>query len=273
MAETVEAWCAQLVETDDLARKLTPAPPPPLGAECSWEPAPRPRRIPAPGRPARLEVVARSPRTPRAGALRRPEVRAQLLHTLLHHELQAAELFCWGVLAFPETPREFRAGLVRLAREELGHLGLYRARLEELGWSVGDFPVRDWFWERVPQCPGPAQFVALQGLGLEGANLEHSRRFAEQLRGAGDEASARVLDRVERDEVAHVAFALRWFEHFDGRPLDYDRWSAALPAPLTPALLRGPELNRAARLRAGLSEDFLERLEHEQSTRMARPGR
>ena len=58
MAETVEAWCAQLVETDDLARKLTPAPPPPLGAECSWEPAPRPRRIPAPGRPARLEVCA-----------------------------------------------------------------------------------------------------------------------------------------------------------------------------------------------------------------------
>jgi len=42
--------------------------------------------------------------------------------------------------------------------------------------------------------------------------------------------------------------------------LDYDRWRAALPPPLTPALLRGAELNRSARRRAGQGEAFLERL-------------
>ena len=260
---TVERWCLERIATRALESKLAPPPPPPLDEDASWEPAPPGplvRRPARPGRPDALRVTRRSPRTPRPGALSRPEARAALVHTLLHHELQAAELFCWAVLAFPDTPRSFRAGLVRLAQEELGHLALYRRHLARLGFAVGDFEVRDWFWERVPQCATPAAFVALQGLGLEGANLEHSARFAVLFRRAGDVAGAEVLERVERDEVAHVAFAARWFERFTGAPLDYDTWRAHLPPPLTPALLRGPELNRAARARAGMDARFLDHL-------------
>jgi uncharacterized ferritin-like protein (DUF455 family) len=277
---TVERWCLERIATRVLEAKLAPPPPPPLDEDSSWEPA-HPafpvflgRRPARPGRPDALQVTCRSPRTPRPGALARPganDARAALLHTLLHHELQAAELFCWAVLAFPDTPRDFRAGLVRLAQEELGHLALYRRQLERLGFAVGDFEVRDWFWERVPQCATPAAFVALQGLGLEGANLEHSARFAVLFRRAGDVAGAEVLERVERDEVAHLAFAARWFERFTGAPLDYDTWRAHLPPPLTPALLRGPELNRAARGRAGMDARFLDRLEAEPPA-TARPG-
>ena len=109
-------------------------------------------------------------------------------------------------------------------------------------------------------------FVALQGIGLEGANLEHNQRFADRFRAAGDEDGARVLERIERDEVAHVAFAATWFERLTGAALNYDTWSAALPAPLTPSLLQGQPLNRDARLRAGLDEVFLARLEAEPST-------
>jgi uncharacterized ferritin-like protein (DUF455 family) len=209
-------------------------------------------------------------RTPPAGALRRVEARAQLVHTFVHHELQAAELFAWAILAFPDTPQEFRAGLLRLCVEELGHLSLYAAYLEDLGMRIGDFPVRDWFWERVPRCTSAASFVALQGLGLEGANLEHSARFAGLFRAAGDEEGARILERVERDEIAHVAFAARWFEHFTGMPLDYATWRAALPPPLTPALLQGKPLNREARLRAGFHAQFLDQLEAEPSTGIRR---
>jgi uncharacterized ferritin-like protein (DUF455 family) len=188
----------------------------------------------------------------------------------LHHELQAAELFAWAVLAFPETPHAFRAGLVRLCVEELAHLALYKNELARLGFAPGAFPVRDWFWERVARCTDAASFVALQGLGLEGANLEHSARFAALFRAAGDESTASVLEHVEQDEIAHVAFAVHWFEHFSGAPLDYDRWRAALPPPLTPALLQGRPLNRVARARAGLDESFLARLESEPPTRARR---
>jgi uncharacterized ferritin-like protein (DUF455 family) len=257
-AGTVERWCLELVATTELARKLAPPP-----APVEWEHAPPPRRLECPGRPRELAPVARAPRTPSVAALADHAVRARLVHTFLHHELQAAELFAWALLAFPETPPEFRAGLLRLCGEELGHLALYARHLATLGHAVGDFPVRDWFWERVGRVADPLGFVALLGLGLEGANLEHSARFATAFRAAGDGEGARILARVEHDEIAHVAFAREWFERLSGAPLDYDRWRAALPVPLTPAVLRGRPLNREARMRAGLDAAFLARLEAE----------
>lgn len=255
---TVEAWCWTLVTTRELEWKLAPPPGP-----GEWEDSPPAQRLSFPGRPPELRRLARAPRTPRPAALTSDRSRAHLVHTFLHHELQAAELFAWAILAFPRAPREFRAGLLRLCREELGHLALYRAHLGALGSAVGAFPVRDWFWERVTRVEDELGFVALLGLGLEGANLEHNARFAAQFRSAGDEAGARVLERIGRDEIEHVAFARRWFERWTGAPLEYDRWRAALPAPLTPSVLRGSPLNRAARMRAGLGEAFLARLEAE----------
>jgi uncharacterized ferritin-like protein (DUF455 family) len=260
---TVEAWCWQLVTGMELERKLAPIPP----ADGSRFEVDAPaRRLSAPGRPPELVRIARARRTPRPGALDDPRSRAHLVHTFLHHELQAAELFAWAILAFPRTPREFRAGLLRLCQEELGHLALYREHLARLGFTVGAFPVRDWFWERVARVPDARAFVGLLGLGLEGANLEHSARFAACFRAAGDENGARILARIERDEIQHVAFARRWLERWMGAPLEYGRWRALLPAPLTPAVLRGRPLNRAARARAGFDGDFLARLDAEPET-------
>jgi uncharacterized ferritin-like protein (DUF455 family) len=130
--------------------------------------------------------------------------------------------------------------------------------------------VRDWFWQRTLQCDTPLQYVALMGLGFEGGNLEHARRFDGLLRGAGDLESAELVARVGREEVAHVRFASRWFCEWTGRDPaegpDFDRWAAALPPPLTPAVLRGRPLDRERRLRAGLSAPFLDRLEAFEST-------
>ncbi|TDJ77515.1 MAG: DUF455 family protein [Planctomycetota bacterium] len=269
---TVERWCWDFVRSCELAVKLDPPRAPDPTAASSWEAGALARRIAGPGRPPELRVAARAPRTPAPGALVRPEARARLVHTFLHHELQAAELFAWAVLAFPESPRPFRAGLLRLCREELAHLALYERHLARLGFAVGTFPVRDWFWERVVRCESAEAFVALLGLGLEGANLEHTARFATLFRAAGDEEGALILERIEEDEIGHVAFAVHWFEHLAGAPLDYERWRAALPAPLTPAVLQGRPLNRSARRRAGLDESFLAQLAAEPPTTARRPG-
>ncbi len=267
-AGTLEAWCLAFLTGTELAAKLAPPPAPATDEAHGWEPAAPPRRVGAPGRPRELVRSARAARTPHPTALREARVRARLLHAFLHHELQAAELFAWAVLAFPATPREFRAGLVRLCQEELAHLGLYARHLATLGFAPGAFPVRDWLWERVSGVTDPAAFVALLGLGFEAANLDHSARFAAAFQAAGDAEAARILLRIERDEVAHVAFAAHWFERLAGAPLDYERWRAALPAPLTPALLQGRPINRAARARAGLDADFLARLEREPGTHL-----
>jgi uncharacterized ferritin-like protein (DUF455 family) len=255
-AGTVESWCLEFVTTSALAHKLAP----PDASALAFETDAPERRVAAPGRPRELVVVARSPSAPRAGALANAEARARLLHTFVHHELQAAELFAWAILAFPRTPQSFRAGLLALCREELEHLQLYLEHMRALGTQFGAHPVRDWFWERVARCETPTAFVALQGLGLEGANLDHCARYAAQFRAVGDEAGARILERVQQDEIGHVAFAARWFERFRGAPLEFESWRAALPPPLSPALMQGRPLALAARRRAGMDERFLAEL-------------
>lgn len=249
---TVERWAWSYVLSTSLSAKLSPEPPP-----SDWEAAPPPRRLAAPGRPPELRVTDRADKT---RGLRSPTGRARALHTFLHHELQAAELMCWAILAFPETPRAFREGLLRIALDEIRHMQMYAGQIERLGHRVGDFPVRDWFWTRVPSCADPASFVAVMGLGLESANLEHSASFAARFREAGDEEGARVQELVGLEEIAHVRFGVRWFERFTGG-VDFDAWRRALPAPLTPLLMRGRPLRRDARRKAGQPEGFLDALD------------
>ena len=249
--DLAERWAWDYVTSTSLAIKLGPPPMP-----ATWEHAPPVRRLTAPGRPGILRV---GPKAEKIRALATPTGRARAIHAFFHHELQAAELMLWALLAFPETPRAFREGLARIALDEVRHMNLYVEQLERLGHRVGDFAVRDWFWERVPTCPDPASFVAVMGLGLESANLEHSASYAARFRQAGDETCARVQELVGLEEIAHVRFGARWFATFAGA-LDFDRWRAALPTPLTPLLMRGRPLQRDARARAGIPARFLDEL-------------
>lgn len=258
---TIEAWCDGLVTTHALAGKLAPPAPPAAFAS----PTPPARRIAAPGRPPELRVVARAPKVPRPGALHDPRRAAELCHSFLHHELQAAELMAWAVLAFPDTPEAFRRGLVRIAEDELRHVGLFAAQIARLGHAVGDFPVRDWFWSRVPSVQTPAQFVALLGVGLEGGNLDHSARWARHLEDAGHSEIAAAVTRIGDEEIPHVRFALRWLEHFAG-DAEWSRWLALLPPPLSPILFRGRPLDRERRRRAGMSDAWLDELERWEPT-------
>lgn len=249
--DTLEAWAHAYVATTTLAHKLAP---PPAPERCADEP--RAVRLASPGRPKELVVSARAKKT---RGLLGAEGRARALHTFLHHELQAAELMAWAILAFPRAPIDFKTGLARIAQDEARHMRMYKEQIERLGFSVGDFPVRDWFWERVPAVSSPTGFVSVMGLGLESANLEHARAFARKFREAGDEEGARVQERVAAEEIAHVRFGVTWFRLLEGA-LTFDAWKRALPAPLSPMLMRGSPIARDARLTSGQPEHFIDEL-------------
>jgi uncharacterized ferritin-like protein (DUF455 family) len=252
---TRSAWARAYIESTSLAYKLAP---PPLPAEDGVA---APLRMAKPGRPALLEVTWDKYKAPRsAAALRDVKKRASLLHTFLHHELQAAELMCWAVLAFPETPRTFRGGLLNICLDEARHMRMYAAHLHALGFEVGAFPVRDWFWERAPAAESASQFLALMGLGFEAGNLDHSERYCALFAEAGDPEATALQARVGHEERAHVAFAAHWFRMLAGG-LDFEAWRAALPAPLSPMVMRGRPLAREARRAAGLDDSFLDALE------------
>ncbi len=251
---SLQRWAYDYVTTERLADKLAPRPAPQLSVECA------PLRLTQPGRPPELNVCWDKSKTPGPGALRDPKKRAALLHTFLHHELQAAELMCWAVLAFPDTPLAFKRGLLGVCQDEIRHMKLYATHIEELGFHVGDFPVRDWFWKRVPHASSATAFVAVMGLGFEAGNLDHTHRFAERFRAVGDENGARLQELVAHEEIAHVAFAAHWFRAFEGE-LTFERWCGALPEPLSPMVMRGDPINRLARQAASMDANFLNRLE------------
>lgn len=252
---TVEHWAYDYVRGEVLESKFAP-PPVPL----VWEDNPPVRRIERPGRAASVRVVLRATKAPGPDAMRDPARRAELVHRFLHHELQAAELMCWALLAFPDAPHALRKGILNIFGDEIRHMVMYRGQLEKLGYSYGDFPVRDWFWHRVPQSPTPAHFVAVMGMGFEGGNLDHAARFEKRFAAIGDEEGARIQAVIGAEEESHVRFALHWFEHLT-KCVDFDTWRAHLPVPLSPMIMRGTPQNKAARLRAGFSEEFLAELE------------
>jgi uncharacterized ferritin-like protein (DUF455 family) len=252
---TLEGWAYRYVMSEELSYKLAPAPLP-----QRWAGSPAALSIDAPGRPPELQPSERGDKTPGPQALREPLRRARLLHTFLHHELQAAELMCRAVLAFPETPLGFRRGLLGICQDEVRHMAMYAEHMARLGVAFGDFPVNDWFWQRVPGALGPAEFVAVMGLGFEAANLDHTQRFASAFRDAGDERGALLQEQIGLEEIPHVAFGAHWFAHFRGE-LAFESWAHALPSPLSPMLMRGRPLNRRARRDAGYSDAFMERLE------------
>ena len=251
MQNDVESWASHYVSTSDLSVKLRP-PPVPERFQANRVPV----RLERPGRPAELRPATRRERTPKLEALRNPRSRARVLHAFFHHELQAAELMCWAILAFSDAELEFRKDLLRVCLDEIRHMNLYREHIEALGCSIGQFGVRDWFWKRVPSCPTKVSFVALMGMGLEGANLEHAPAFAARFRAVGDNAGALVQERVAAEELAHVRMATRWFTRWTGG-CNFDEWVSHLPPPLSPRLLRGEPIAKDLRRKAGMPDDFI----------------
>jgi uncharacterized ferritin-like protein (DUF455 family) len=266
---TVERWAWDYVARDSWELKLDPPPVPTI-----WEAAPPPRRIERPGRGSGFAISAHGEKSTGKSRLRSEERRTRLMHAFMHHELQAAELMCWALLAFPAMPVAFKRGLLKITADEISHMHLYAGWLRARGVSPGGLPVRDWFWERVPTASDPRAFVATIGIGLEGGNLDHAARFAARFRDAGDHEAADIEERVGREEIPHVRFALHWFRVLDAElrgapPVDgtvaadaeeFERWAAALPAPLSPLVMRGDPIARDARARAGLGPGFVDAL-------------
>lgn len=258
-APSVESWARSYIKSCDLSEKCRPVP-----APQHFEEAPTSEDL-RPGRPQELRVTQTKPRGIKPGSLTRAEANAELHHRFWHHELQAAELMCWALVRFVDTPLAFKKGLLRIFFDEVRHMQLYEERLHALGYQVGDFEVRDWFWDRVPTCQTPLEFVALLGMGLEGANLDHTERFGHWFRAVGDEESARIQDQVGNEEIAHVRFATRWFKEWTGG-IDFDVWCEALPPPLTPLLMRGKTLHRERRQKAAFPEEFSDALNDFEAT-------
>ncbi len=226
-------------------------------------------RIDAPARPTNLAIAeARAVKVPPIAGMQDISQRRRILHALANHELQAAELFAWVLLAFPDEPASFRRGLVNILVEEQEHCQLYLDRLEAFGGAFGDYPVTGHFWHRMVDVKTPIDFLCVMGLTFENANLDFAGDYARAAREVGDEDTALAIDKVHEDEIRHVAFAWRWLSKW--KPEAETCWQTyerTVKFPLSATRARGNVLDRAAREQAGLDEEFIANLESCRATR------
>lgn len=257
LAMEARSFAHQVVRSENLAVKLSPAP--------------RDLTDQAPGPAERIERPSRSPalrfrpaaevKVPKLAGMTDPHQRVRILHALANHELQAAELFAWALLAFPDAPAAFRRGLLRILDDEQRHTRMYIARVEAHGFAFGDFPVSGYFWGKVAAIETPLDFVSAMSLTFENANLDHTLAYAAAAREAGDVKTATVIDRVHEDEITHVAFGWQWLQHESGDRSAWDAYADSLTWPLRPAKATGRAFDRISRRAAGLDDSFIDRLE------------
>ena len=257
--ENIEQWALAYLAADTFEQKLAP-PPCPANFAPTWSAD----RSPRPGRGPEFRRSERGEKSTGKSQLLGEERRARLLHTFLHHELQAAELFAWALVAFPGAPLAMRQGFLKILHEEIRHMNLYADLLRARGFEPGAFEVRDWFWERVPSTRSEVEFAATLGIGFEGGNLDHASRFARRFVQAKDLEGGRVQAIVAREEVLHVKFALTWFRELSpelaaGHTL-FEAFRRSLPPPLSPILMRGVPSDRELRKKAGFDDAFIDSL-------------
>jgi len=255
----IRDFARTILLTEDLGLKLAPA----AGELTDEAPGP-PERLLEPGRPPGLRFATRID-VPSIEGMPDPAQRPRILHALANHELQAAELFAWALLAFPDAPKDFRRGLLKILDDEQRHTRMYIARVEDGGGRFGDFPVNGYFWGKIETITSPLRFLCAMSLTFENANLDHTVDYAEAARRAGDAKTAAVIERVHLDEIEHVRFGWTWLQVFKRE--DESAWDAFrtnLTWPLRPVKARGRTFHREGREAAGLDAEFIRRLEQDE---------
>ena len=223
-----------------------------------------PERVAEPARSVELQFCGRreGPAMPHPETFSDPQRRAIAHHIMANHELQALEVMAWVLCEFPEAPAEFRRGLARVMADEQRHTRLHIDRLAEFGMRFGELKVNGYFWKKAQEFRSLMDYLAGLPLTFEGRNLDHTLEFEDYFERAGDPKSAAIMRAIHRDEIRHVEFGLHWLRILKNpEQSDWEAYQSHLHWPLRPDKSRGKVLNRDARRAAGMTEEFIDRLE------------
>lgn len=262
----LRAFAERILDSASIEEKLEP-----LEHPLSDDHPGVPRRVETPARSNRLIFAAprTAPSMPHPLALADEGKRAVAHHIMANHELQALEVMAWVLLAFPEAPAEFRAGMVQVMADEQRHTRMHIERASRLGLEFGDLPVNCYIWKQTRSFAVLLDYVATLPLVFEARNLDHTLELEAAFLAVGDPRSAALMRRIHEDEQEHVAFGMHWLQALKAPgQTDWDAYQAHLKWPMSAAKAYGTEFQRDARLRSGMSSEFVDQLE---AVRMGKP--
>ena len=166
-----------------------------------------------PARPALPELLhpTKMPKRGRGGSERG---RIALLHAVAHIEFVAIDLALDMAGRFGgERGADFITDWLSVAADEAMHFALVDRRLRTLGSHYGALPAHDGLWDAARETAHDvAARLAVVPLVLEARGLDVTPMMIERFKAAGDERSARILERILDDEINHVRFGTTHFE-------------------------------------------------------------
>jgi len=211
----------------------------------------------SPMRPAEPELLPanRMPRRGRGGSERG---RIAMLHAIAHIEYVAIDLaFDMAGRFGAQFPRDFVDDWVGVGADEAMHFALLDRRLRALGSHYGAMPAHDGLWEAAAETSHDVRArLAVVPMVLEARGLDVTQDMVRRFRDSGDEASARILERIYVDEIRHVGAGTKWFHRTcrsdDSNPVIL--WKLLVNRHFRGALK--PPFNDSARSAAGLTQDY-----------------
>ncbi|MCK9541012.1 MAG: ferritin-like domain-containing protein [Novosphingobium sp.] len=215
-----------------------------------------------PGRPDAPELLppGRMPKRGRGQSLRG---RIALIHALAHIEFVAIDLALdmagrfGGEMGNDETGKGFVGDFLSVAADEAMHFALLDRRLRTLGSHYGALPAHDGLWETAHATRHDAAArLAVVPMVLEARGLDVTPMTIERLRQAGDERTARVLERILDDEIDHVRKGASHFAALCARRGECPEklWKSCVQSHFRGGV-HGP-FNDSARAAAGLSRSL-----------------
>jgi uncharacterized ferritin-like protein (DUF455 family) len=255
----IREFADRILLSDTLSEKLKP-PESPLIDDAPGEAV----RVETPTRPDNLQITGRreAPPMPRPGAFKDPARRAVAHHIMANHELQALEVMAFVLVAFPDALTEFRLGMVDVMRDEQRHTRMHIERAGALGLDFGSLPINGYIWNKAQEFRSVLDYICGLPLVFEGRNLDHTIDFEAHFLAVDDEKSAALMWAIHRDEIEHVRFGMEWLRKMKPpEQSEWDTFAAHLHWPLRPAKARGDLFHAEPRTAAGMSDEFIARLE------------
>ncbi|KPF90489.1 rhamnosyltransferase [Novosphingobium sp. AAP83] len=185
--------------------------------------------------------------------------RLALIHALAHIEFVAIDLALDAAGRFgAEMGRQFVDDWLGVAADEAMHFALLTRRLRTLGCFYGALPAHDGLWDAARDTAyDVAARLAIVPMVLEARGLDVTPGGIEKFARAGDERTARVLQRILDDEIRHVRFGTMHFidvckKRGESPP---EAWKMLVARHFHGAVK--PPFNDSARHQAGLSREFM----------------
>lgn len=184
--------------------------------------------------------------------------RLALWHALAHIEFVAIDLALDMAGRFgAEMGERFVDDFLGVAADEAMHFALIARKLHQLGSFYGALPVHAGLWESAENTRHDVGArLAVVPMVLEARGLDITPATRDRVAALGDDAGARILDRILTDEIRHVKVGTdhfsAWCEKHAENP--ESAWKRLVQKHFRGAVK--PPFNDSARLAAGLPRSF-----------------